>query len=209
MNTAGKVTLVANGSNAGVSTLSTLTINGAGKLDLNDNDMILPYVSASPLATIKGYLATGYNAGNWNGNGLDSTAANGSAGKQTALGIGEATDLGITSLDGVTITGKAVVVKYTYYGDASLDGKVDLGNDFPLFLEGYLGHGSAGTSGISITTASSTAPTLASTSTDSSRKAAHSATSIRRSSLPRCSAAIRRHRSSQSSPNRPVSRSSR
>jgi hypothetical protein len=143
VNTAGKVTLFANGSNGGVSTLSTLTINGNGKLDLNDNDMILPYVSASPLATIKGYLATGYNAGNWNGNGLDSTAANGSAGKQTALGIGEATDLGITSLDGVTITGKAVVVKYTYYGDASLDGKVDLGNDFPLFLEGYLGHGSA------------------------------------------------------------------
>jgi hypothetical protein len=29
-------------------------------------------------------------------------------------------------------------VKYTYVGDGSLDGKVDLGNDFSLFLEGYL-----------------------------------------------------------------------
>ncbi len=57
------------------------------------------------------------------------------------LGYGDAADVGITSLDGVNITGSAVIVKYTYTGDASLDGKVDLGNDFDLFLRGYLGGG--------------------------------------------------------------------
>jgi hypothetical protein len=61
--------------------------------------------------------------------------------KNTALGVGEAKNLGITTLDENAITGNAVIVKYTYYGDSSLDGKVDLGNDFNLFLQGYLGGG--------------------------------------------------------------------
>ena len=113
----------------------SLSITGSGTLDLKDNDLLVPYTSVSPAAAIRNYLIAGYHGGAWNGTGgIDSSLAAG----ETAIGYGDAADLGITSIDGVPIAGNAVIVKYTYYGDSSLDGKVDLGNDFDLFLEGYL-----------------------------------------------------------------------
>ncbi len=109
-------------------------------MDLNDNDMIIDDSDASQLATIQGLVKSGYNGGAWNGTGgISSTAAASAANLgKTALGVAESADVGLTSVDGVSITGNAVVVKYTYIGDSSLDGKVDLGNDFNLFLIGYL-----------------------------------------------------------------------
>ena len=55
-----------------------------------------------------------------------------------------------------------VLVKYTYYGDANLDGKVD-GSDYsridsPIWLTAH-SNSPAGTTAISTTTASSTAAT--------------------------------------------------
>jgi hypothetical protein len=136
----GNVALAANGAAASVVGSLVVGDNTAGttaQLDLANNDLIIPYGAApSPLATIRTLLKAGYNGGAWNGNGISSTAANTHAGQ--ALGYGEAGDAGVTLLDGVAITGPAAVVKYTYYGDSSLDGKVDLGNDFNLFLQGFL-----------------------------------------------------------------------
>jgi fibronectin-binding autotransporter adhesin len=136
---AGSVVLAANGTSAGVTSALTIGDNSAGtlaKLDLNDNDLIVKYSGSSPSATVRTLLIAGYNQGAWNGNGITSTSAQSHPGQ--ALGYGDAADLGITSVDGNAITGNAVIVKYTYYGDSSLDGKVDLGNDFNLFLEGFL-----------------------------------------------------------------------
>ncbi len=117
-------------------------------VDLNDNDLIMPYtIGNSPISQIQGYLAAGYNGGAWNGgSGIASAAAAADATKLTALGYGDAKDLGITSDDNTPIggDGNAVIVKYTYYGDSNLDGKVDLGNDFNLFLIGYLTPNSTG-----------------------------------------------------------------
>ncbi len=113
----------------------------SGSLDLNNNDLIVDYASGSKDATlsaIQGYLRQGYSGGNWNGGGIQSVAANASSTHETALGFGDAADLGITSDKGTAITGNAVLIKYTDYGDSSLDGKVDLGNDFNLFLIGLL-----------------------------------------------------------------------
>jgi fibronectin-binding autotransporter adhesin len=129
------------GGNKVLSTPS-LTLTASAILDLADNDIILPYVGTSPIAGIRASLKSAYNAGHWNGPGIQSTPANKNPTANTALGYGEATDLGITTLDGQSITGNAVIVRYAYYGDSSLDGKVDLGNDFNLFLQGYLNHGS-------------------------------------------------------------------
>jgi autotransporter-associated beta strand protein len=163
-------TIAVNGSN--VLSVSTLTIDPAAQLDVNDNDAIVNYSGTSPIGTIRGYLTSGFNNGNWNGKGIASTSA-ATRGGPTGIGYGEATDLGITMLDGVTIPGSAVIVKYTYNGDTNLngtvgtddfsrfldglatggstwgqgdftyDGKVDLGNDFNLFLAGYLANGGA------------------------------------------------------------------
>ncbi len=122
--------------------LAGLSITGNGRLDLANNDLIIGYTGASPASTIRGYLASAYNGGAWEGNGLASTSAGQGGGGLTALGYGDAADLGITSVDGIAVTGNAVIVKYTYYGDSDLDGKIDLGNDFALFLIGFLTPGS-------------------------------------------------------------------
>ena len=58
-----------------------------------------------------------------------------------ALGWGDNGDLGLTTFDGVDVSdGTEVLVKFTYYGDSSLDGKVD-STDSSLFGQGKLGAG--------------------------------------------------------------------
>ncbi len=136
-------TLLINGNGTIANRTSSLTISPGSTLDLANNDLVVNYSGASPATTIRGYLASAYNTGHWNGAGLASSAAAADGTHRTALGYGDAADIGVTSSDGSAIGGNAVIVKYTYYGDSSLDGKVDLGNDFNLFLAGYLGHGNS------------------------------------------------------------------
>jgi fibronectin-binding autotransporter adhesin len=157
------------------STAGTVSIAGAGVLDVNDDALVVAYPAAgtSPLATIQGYLAAGFNAGSWDGAGINSTAAHSHVSSLTALGYAENSDLNLATLDGAGVPSSAVLVKYTYYGDSNLDGsvttadfqryldgltgngstwaqgdytydgKVDLGNDFNLFLRAYLQNGGA------------------------------------------------------------------
>jgi fibronectin-binding autotransporter adhesin len=167
-----KVSMSLNGSH--VLSTPSLSIDPAGVLDLGDNDLIVSYSGASPLPTIRGLLISGFDSGNWDGNGINSLAAHsGSFGTITALGYAERSDVAYNILDGVTLAPSAVIVKYTYYGDSNLDGvvnaadftrfldglatggstwsqgdytydgKVDLGNDFDLFLASYLTQGGA------------------------------------------------------------------
>jgi autotransporter-associated beta strand protein len=119
---------------------SGVTIDGAGQLELSNNDMLIAYAGASPAGTIRGYLRSGYNYGAWNGSGIISSAGHASGAQ--GLGYAEAADLGATTFDGQSVAGNALIVKFTYLGDSTLDGSVDLGNDFNLFLQGFLGAGS-------------------------------------------------------------------
>src|SRR5262249_48640380 len=114
-------------------TVNSLTMSDNGKLDLTNNDLIIPYSGTSPLATITAMLSAGSN------NGIVSSTL---ATPLAALGVGDAAQLGIKSLDGISITGNAVIVRNPLLGDSTLDGKVDLGNDFNLFLQGFLEQGS-------------------------------------------------------------------
>src|SRR5206468_359499 len=101
--------------------LSALSIPSPGKLDLNDNDMIVDYAGArSPtLSAIESLIASARNFGAWNGSGLTSTAAKSNQQANTTLGAIEASDYknvtGGTTFDGETIDNSAVLVKYTYY----------------------------------------------------------------------------------------------
>ncbi len=145
----------------------------AGQFDLANNSLIISYATASPVSQIHTFLVTGFNSGAWNGNGINSSTAAADSNNFTALGYGDAAALNYTIFSGQPITGDAVLVKYTYYGDSNLDGlvngadfrmfldglatggsswtqgyytydgKVDLGNDFDLFLVGYLHNGGA------------------------------------------------------------------
>ncbi len=112
------------GSSIGGVSVSSLSIAAGGKLDIANNHLLINFTGADPIATIAGYLATGYGNGTWNGPGIDTSAAviNGSYGLGYADGA-----------DGV-VAGLApgqIEVKYTLYGDANLDGVVS-GDDFAI-----------------------------------------------------------------------------
>jgi hypothetical protein len=108
---------------------NSLSISGTGKLDLVDEDLFVDYTGTSPLSTIGGYLSTGYASGAWNGRGINSSTAADDVTDNTAVGYAEASDvLGATGgiFSGITVDGTAVLVKYTWYGDANLGGSVEV-----------------------------------------------------------------------------------
>jgi fibronectin-binding autotransporter adhesin len=166
----GAVQVRQNGASNNVSVTSSLSVSGGAKLDLVDNDLIVKYTGSSIAPAIRSLLVSGFNNGTWDGAGIDSSAA--SPTLLTGLGYADSAVTGAVSFDGQAIT-TAVVVKYTYYGDNNLDGtvttgdfqmfldgltgngstwtqgdytydgKVDLGNDFNLFLASFLKQGGA------------------------------------------------------------------
>lgn len=104
-------------------------VTGTGVLDLTNNDMIVDYAGASPLAGIRADLTTGYAGNAWNGAGINSSVAAANAAKTTALGYAEASDVlgaGGGVFSGIAVDGTAVLVKYTWYGDGDLSGAVDI-----------------------------------------------------------------------------------
>jgi hypothetical protein len=117
------------------------SISTTGRFDLEDNDLIVNYSGSSPLATISDLLATGFNSGSWDGNGIASGIAHNDPSSRSALGYAQSGDLGVTSFDSEPVS-SAVIVKFTSYGDNNLDGVVDVGNDFGLFIDGLSGSGS-------------------------------------------------------------------
>ncbi len=116
---------------------TTLTIAGVtghwtGTLDLNGSDLT---VTSGSLATVNNQVTSGFASGSWTGTGIDSSAAAANTGHLTALGTilntingtqplyGSGT--GIVTFDGASPGPSAILVKFTYYGDATLDGKTD------------------------------------------------------------------------------------
>jgi fibronectin-binding autotransporter adhesin len=134
---AGQILLRPSSAGGDLSTVNSLTLTGSGQFDLNDNDLVIDYSGASPAATIRSYLVRGFNGGNWNGAGVASGAAHNDSGFQTALGYAENSTLGYATFDGQGVDSTSLLIKYTYYGDNNLDGKVDV-NDFKMFLDGLV-----------------------------------------------------------------------
>jgi hypothetical protein len=141
LNLAGGSATLGSGGNK-VLVTSALSISNGGQLDLADNDMIVNYGATSPQATILPYLSSGFNNGNWNGAGIFSSSAATDALHRTAISYAENSTLGDSTFDGEPVTAKSILLKYTYYGDNNLDGKIDIGNDFSLFIDGLSAHGS-------------------------------------------------------------------
>ncbi len=123
-------------------------LTNSGLLDLNNNDLV---VHSGTLSAVNTQVQTGYAGGSWNGTaGIISTAASLDSTHLTALGVilndnGAGTPLYGTSgtiaakFEGATPADNDVLVKYTYYGDADLNGKVD-GTDYSRIDNGYLSH---------------------------------------------------------------------
>jgi hypothetical protein len=93
---------------------SFLQIDPSGLLSLTDNNLIVDYASTSPIYTLISYLQAGQVTTNGDFNGLPTTVA-----------IAESADLGLTDFNGIPVDDTTVIAKYTYVGDANLDGQVD------------------------------------------------------------------------------------
>ena len=126
----GNVNIRVNGGAGGVSAVNALNIVGSGTLDLADNDISIDYSGPSPISSVVGWIASGYNGGAWTGTGIKSSEA--ATAGNTALGYGD---------DGSIIT-----VKYTWYGDATLDGTVNF-NDLLKLSQNYNAGGKAWSEG--------------------------------------------------------------
>jgi fibronectin-binding autotransporter adhesin len=145
----GNATVNITNSNAGargVFVPQSLSIASTGKLDLGSNDLDLTSGTGETLAQVTALIKTGFNGGSWNGSGIASSAAAADPRHLTALGVivnnGEFGAGGtFPTFDGSIPANGDILVKYTYYGDANLDGAVD-GSDYTLIDAGF---GSGGT----------------------------------------------------------------
>ncbi len=140
--------------------LDTLTVNGGGKvvfagadcgvlkhlanvgtIDLATAALVVDYeAGSSPLAAVRAMLASGYAGGLWNGPGIHSSAAAADPDDLTAVGVLDNTDPkvgGKTTFEGEPVDATAVLVKYTWGGDANLDGLIDA-NDYDVIDKNYL-----------------------------------------------------------------------
>jgi hypothetical protein len=114
------------------SVIRALTIMGPvaapnGRWDLGDAALIIDHDGASPFATVRDYIVAGYAGGAWSGTGLTSSAAASAPGR--GLGYAEAGALFNTfptTFAGQPIDNTSVLVAYARYGDANLDGTVNL-----------------------------------------------------------------------------------
>lgn len=100
-----------------------------GQLDIADNNFVVDYTGASPLASIRSSIISGYGnaASRWKGPGISSSTA--AADSSLAIGYAEASD--ILTLTGGSATylnqpvdATTVLLRVTLAGDADLDGKV-------------------------------------------------------------------------------------
>jgi hypothetical protein len=106
------------------SIVGRLLIEPGATLDLATHGLIVDWTGTDPLSTIAGYLTDGFNAGGWDGPGLTSSSI-AEAGYVTALGYGSNADLGFVEFNGTPIDDTTILVKYTWTGDANLDGIIN------------------------------------------------------------------------------------
>jgi hypothetical protein len=112
---AGAAVTVAPGGNK-VLVTSSAALAGTGLIDLNDNDAIIDYTG--PVGTLVEDVRGHLNAGR-----LTSSAATPGT---TRLGYADNAVLGLASFAGETVDSSSLLIKFTFAGDADLNGQVDV-----------------------------------------------------------------------------------
>ena len=118
----GTVRVLPNGTAASTSRVGSIAFGG-GQLDLTNNAMVVSHTGTSPITAVRAALQSGFNNGSWNGSGLVTSSGNAS---QFALGYAEASALAAIPAIFGEVTGDAVLIRFTRFGDANLDGTVNL-----------------------------------------------------------------------------------
>ena len=127
--------------------VTSLTFNGpgarpSGTVDVGNGDLI---VHNGSLAALTAAAGAGYAGGTFTGPGLTSSAAAADPSRLTAVGVvgnaNTSTAVARSIFDQQAVVATDVLVKYTYVGDANLDGVID-GSDYALIDAGFASRGS-------------------------------------------------------------------
>jgi hypothetical protein len=140
---AGSVVIAQNGSSSGAvkinGGLTLSTANGA-RFDIKDNHLIITGTSVgtwngSAYTGVTGLVASGRASDGvplWDGAGIVTSMSEATAGNYTSIGVARASDVrpstatATESWAGQAISGNDTLVMYTYGGDATLDGKINI-----------------------------------------------------------------------------------
>ena len=106
--------------------LAMLSIADTGAFDLRSGNLILDYDGLSPLHRIASLLTAGYASGTFNGMGVSSSVAGST---DHALGYAESGSVFASfpaMFAGQAVDSTAILIRYTRFGDADLNGVVNL-----------------------------------------------------------------------------------
>ena len=124
---------------------NSLTIGGTfaaptGTLDLTTNGLVVYAVSGLSVSNASLWIKAAFHLGAWDGFGITSTAAATDPTFSTTVGVMDNSLFLMTDFFGHTgiLNGASpdLLFRYTYYGDADLNGRVN-GDDFDLFNTGF------------------------------------------------------------------------
>ena len=124
------------GNSAGDLSIDT---GSSSHLDLTNNALA---IGQTALSSIKAFIISGYAIDSWNGTGINCSTAAAVAGDstnlhKTGLGYAQASTIGAGStFFGQPINSSSVLVRYTFLGDANLDGTVNA-LDFNALANNY------------------------------------------------------------------------
>jgi hypothetical protein len=125
----------------------SVTVTG-GNIDIQDNKLITQTAAGtwngSSYSGITGLIASGRNGTAWNGVGIVTTQSGAQSSNYNAIGVATAGDVRPNTATetalwaGQTITGTDTLVMFTYGGDATLDGKINI-DDYVKIDSGIAG----------------------------------------------------------------------
>jgi hypothetical protein len=106
---------------------------GSGDITVNGGSAIFSNTTTTAVFNL---IKSGFNSGSgyWNGHGINSATAAGDTTHLTTVGMMQPAVA--TTYNGQSLGTADVAVKYTYYGDANLDGTVD-GADYQQIDNGF------------------------------------------------------------------------
>jgi hypothetical protein len=115
--------------------IDQLVLGTGAKLDLANDSLVLRNGdhgawNGSAYTGVSGAIASAFNGGAWNGPGIGTSAT---AGGGAVGGVGAAQASEVLSIanaataqwEGQTVSGTSVLIKFTYLGDANLDGQIN------------------------------------------------------------------------------------
>jgi autotransporter-associated beta strand protein len=133
-----------------VNVVNTLTITGTGTVDIMKNKLIVKSgADIATYATITSQLGSGANfaaGGYWDGTGIKSSTANLDGTQTSAVGAVQNSVFGYDTFGGVAVDNNAILIGFTWWGDASLkDQVVDIDTDYALWSVGWGNYQNFGT----------------------------------------------------------------